>query len=135
MGSGPSIISGISAVTFAISDMVRSVQFYKSIGFELIYGGQTSEFSSFRAAAQYLNLTTEKTDNKIGFGGRVIFHVDDVDGMYHHMTTIGLTPEFEPRDATWGERYFHITDPDGHDLSFARPLERNHSSLIREMIS
>ncbi|MEE9270499.1 MAG: VOC family protein, partial [Candidatus Krumholzibacteria bacterium] len=24
--------------------------------------------------------------------------------------------------AEWGERYFHITDPDGHELSFARPL-------------
>ena len=124
MGSGPSIVNGISAVTFAISDMARSVQFYKSIGFELIYGGQTSEFSSFRAAAQYLNLTTEKTDNKIGFRGRVIFHVDDVDGMYHHMTAVGLAPEFEPRDATWGERYFHITDPDGHELSFAKPFDR-----------
>ncbi|MEC8370717.1 MAG: VOC family protein, partial [Pseudomonadota bacterium] len=22
-----------------------------------------------------------------------------------------------------GERYFHITDPDGHELSFARPLD------------
>ena len=135
MESSPSTISGISAITLATSDMLRSVQFYISIGFELIYGGQNSHFSSFRAATQYLNLTTEKMNNKIGFWGRVIFYVDDVDRMYHHITAVGLTPEFEPRDATWGERYFHITDPDGHDLSFARPLERNHSSLIREMIS
>ena len=27
-----------------------------------------------------------------------------------------------PRDAEWGERFFHLTDPDGHELSFARPL-------------
>ncbi|MGH8701888.1 MAG: VOC family protein, partial [Burkholderiales bacterium] len=27
-----------------------------------------------------------------------------------------------PADAPWGERYFHISDPDGHELSFARPL-------------
>jgi len=27
-----------------------------------------------------------------------------------------------PDDAPWGERYFHIRDPDGHELSFARPL-------------
>ena len=25
----------------------------------------------------------------------------------------GLTPDFAPRDAPWGERYFHIRDPDG----------------------
>ncbi|MHC4164482.1 MAG: VOC family protein, partial [Planctomycetota bacterium] len=30
--------------------------------------------------------------------------------------------EAAPADAEWGERYFHITDPDGHELSFARPL-------------
>ncbi len=34
----------------------------------------------------------------------------------------GFTPEAPPRDAAWGERYFHLTDPDGHALSFARPL-------------
>src|SRR5438094_9365715 len=26
-----------------------------------------------------------------------------------------------PRDAEWGERFFHVTDPDGHELSFAWP--------------
>jgi hypothetical protein len=33
----------------------------------------------------------------------------------------GLNPE-KPRDAAWGERYFHMPDPDGHELSFARPI-------------
>ena len=36
----------------------------------------------------------------------------------------GYSPDTAPRDAEWGERYFHITDPDGHELSFARPLKR-----------
>jgi hypothetical protein len=27
-----------------------------------------------------------------------------------------------PQDASWGERYFHLPDPDGHELSFARPI-------------
>jgi ABC-type nitrate/sulfonate/bicarbonate transport system substrate-binding protein len=34
----------------------------------------------------------------------------------------GLAPEFSARDGSWGERYFHIVDPDGHELSFARPI-------------
>jgi uncharacterized glyoxalase superfamily protein PhnB len=33
-----------------------------------------------------------------------------------------LSPRHPPRDADWGERMFAITDPSGHDLSFARPL-------------
>ena len=34
----------------------------------------------------------------------------------------GLSPDTKPRDAEWHERYFHITDPSGHELSFAKPL-------------
>ena len=33
-----------------------------------------------------------------------------------------VTPAFAPQDAPWGERYFHLIDPDGHELSFAKPL-------------
>jgi catechol-2,3-dioxygenase len=28
-----------------------------------------------------------------------------------------------PVTDSWGERYFHMSDPDGHELSFAYPLE------------
>ena len=52
----------------------------------------------------------------------MIFYVSDVDALYHEAVAQGLQPDFSPRDATWGERYFHITDPDGHELSFAEPL-------------
>jgi uncharacterized glyoxalase superfamily protein PhnB len=45
-----------------------------------------------------------------------------VDALYARAVARGLSPQFAPRDATWGERYFHLTDPDGHELSFARPL-------------
>jgi hypothetical protein len=27
-----------------------------------------------------------------------------------------------PHDAEWGERFFYLIDPDGHELSFARAL-------------
>ena len=48
--------------------------------------------------------------------------MQDVDAMHARALEAGLTPEAEPRDAEWGERYFHISDPDGHELSFAQPL-------------
>jgi hypothetical protein len=34
----------------------------------------------------------------------------------------GYRPDTAPQDAEWGERLFHLTDPDGHELSFAWPL-------------
>ena len=38
------------------------------------------------------------------------------------MIAAGYPPDTAPRDAEWGERFFHVTDPDGHELSFAKPL-------------
>jgi uncharacterized glyoxalase superfamily protein PhnB len=53
--------------------------------------------------------------------GRLIFYVTDVDALWNHLKERGFDPEV-PRDANWGERYFHMRDPDGHELSFARPI-------------
>jgi len=33
-----------------------------------------------------------------------------------------VRPATTPEDAEWGERYFHLTDPDDHEISFAKPL-------------
>ena len=30
--------------------------------------------------------------------------------------------ENEPIDAPWGDRFFHIREPDGYQLSFVQPL-------------
>ena len=46
----------------------------------------------------------------------------DVDAVYERALAAGLQPSTHPRDAEWGERYFHIFDPDGHEISFAKPL-------------
>ena len=53
--------------------------------------------------------------------GRMIFYVADVDAFWEYLRGKGFNPE-SPRDASWGERYFHMPDPDGHELSFARPI-------------
>ena len=45
----------------------------------------------------------------------------DVDAAWKHLSEQGFRPE-RPQDAPWGERYFHLRDPEGHELSFARPL-------------
>jgi uncharacterized glyoxalase superfamily protein PhnB len=59
--------------------------------------------------------------NDAGPGG-VIFYVTDVDALYERALAAGCQPATVPRDAEWGERFFHLVDPDGHELSFARPL-------------
>lgn len=116
------VIASISAVTLATHDMARAVRFYRALGFVLLYGGEQASFSSLAAGAGYLNLIAQPPEQQWAWWGRVIFHVSDVDALYARATGEGLRPQALPRDAEWGERYFHLTDPDGHELSFARPL-------------
>jgi catechol 2,3-dioxygenase-like lactoylglutathione lyase family enzyme len=113
-------IQHISAVTLAVQDMARAVAFYEAIGFERLYGGESATFTSYRLGETFLNLIL--TSPYIShWWGRVIFRVEKVDALHAAIVAQGLKPEM-PRDGAWGERYFHIKDPDGHELSFAQLL-------------
>jgi catechol 2,3-dioxygenase-like lactoylglutathione lyase family enzyme len=123
-GSERMSIEALSAITLATHDMARAVAFYRALGFALLHGGADADFTSFKAGAGYLNLIAQPATRRWSWWGRVIFHVDDVDAIYRTALAAGLAPSTVPADAPWGERYFHLTDPDGHELSFARPLAR-----------
>lgn len=116
-------VESVSAVTLWVKSMEKSVAFYRALGFEVIYGGEDKPFTSFRAGPNYLNLAAVEAAGKIPSWGRIIFYVDDVDAFQARVLREGYEPDFAPRDARWGERYFHLNDPDGHALSFARPLD------------
>jgi catechol 2,3-dioxygenase-like lactoylglutathione lyase family enzyme len=116
------LLTGISAVTLATHYMARAVAFYEALGFVLKFGGPAARFTSFHAGSGYLNLMSMSAEFIWTWWGRAIFYVDDVDAQYALAISAGLTPEFPPQDGSWGERYFHIVDPDGHELSFARPI-------------
>jgi catechol 2,3-dioxygenase-like lactoylglutathione lyase family enzyme len=116
-------VEQISAITIVTSDMARAVGFYRALGFHLLYGGDDASFTSFRAGAGYLNLQYQVgRSGPVAAWGRAIFWVDDVDAMHRRALAAGLVPLTAPADAPWRERYFHIRDPDGHELSFARPI-------------
>ena len=109
--------------------MKKSVDFYSKIpNFKIVYGGPDSQFTSFLiedTAKSYLNLKLHRTHS--AGSGRIIFYVDDVDGLFTYMqndeTISGLGKlESKPQDAVWGERFFHVLDPDRNKLSFATPI-------------
>ena len=113
-------VSKISAVTLLVSDMKRSVEFYSKIpNFKIVYGGSEAQFTSFLiddTVKSYLNLKLNET-HSTDFG-RIIFYTDDVDDLFTYMQddkTVSELGKFEskPQDATWGERFFHMLDPDG----------------------
>ncbi len=64
------MIEHISAVTFAVRDMARSVEFYKKLGFELLYGGDRAAFSSLKAGEGFVNLAANEEYEHRGLGAR-----------------------------------------------------------------
>ena len=118
------MIEHINAVTLATHDMSRAVRFYRMLGFEIVFGGIDADFTSFRAGSTHLNLIAQPLERYWSWWGRVIFYDSDVDALHARVVAAGYQPDSPPRDAEWGERFFHLTDPDGHELSFAWPLKQ-----------
>ena len=149
------LVYKISAITLSIKNMERSCKFYSRIpGFKAVYGGSKNDsFTTFEigspgikkgrgrlkvknAVTSYINLELLKdrsnNSRKVGIErnidfGRIIFHTDDVNKLYHQLKydkhiSKSTTFENEPTDAPWGERFFHIRDPDDYQLSFAQPI-------------
>jgi uncharacterized glyoxalase superfamily protein PhnB len=118
------MIESVSAVTLATHDMARAVHFYRMLGFAISHGGDDAAFTSFRVGTSFLNLIAQPAERQWSWWGRVVFYHADVDGLYETVIAAGYKPDTAPRDAEWGERFFHLTDPDGHELSFAWPLAK-----------
>ncbi len=125
----------ISAITLKIQNMKREWKFYSKVpGLTLTYGGPDSTFTSFEMndndfsnSKTYLNLefTNESISNK-NFG-RIVIYSDNVDKLYSYFKNDEniahlITIKNEPKDGEWGERYFHILDPEGYELSFAQVI-------------
>jgi catechol 2,3-dioxygenase-like lactoylglutathione lyase family enzyme len=140
----------ISAVTLIVENMERSCRFYSQVpGFKLVYGSSDDTFTTFEIEEEEeehkskicLNLElginnnreppNHIADNDNGWKrqhfGRIIFHTEDVDRLYSYFkNNVSISNlisfENEPTNAPWGERYFHIREPDGYQLSFAEPI-------------
>jgi catechol 2,3-dioxygenase-like lactoylglutathione lyase family enzyme len=120
--------------------MERTCSFYSKIpGFSLVYGGNSNDvFSTFQIGVdlprEFLNFELKSHrpnelgdyNSKIEYG-RLIFQTDDVDKLFSYFESNKWFSEYiilenKPTNATWGERYFHLRDPEGFQLSFAQPL-------------
>lgn len=131
----------ISAVTLKVKDMEKSCKFYSRLpGFHVVNGGRAADsFTTFEIGVSKdskmcinLELTGDGSDDAGSKGkskdfGRIIFHTEDLNGLYFYMKnnkviSESITIENEPTNASWGERFFHVREPDGYQLSFAQPI-------------
>ena len=120
--SGTELIKNMSGITLRVRSMVRSLRFYRDVlGLKMVYGDEEASFSSFDIEGTYLNL--ELSPDADTEWGRIIFYCDDVDNAHAYLLSKGYHAP-KPKNAPWGERFFHIKDPDGHELSIAKPLSK-----------
>ena len=85
------MVEKISAVTLRVANMRASVRFYKDVlGLEIIYGSESSYFTSLRTKDGNTILNLEQGKASVRWG-RLIFHVSDVDRFWAHPHGKGLS--------------------------------------------
>ena len=116
-------VERISAVTLLTGDMGAAVAFYLALGFHLLYGGAAEPFTSFRVGDGYLNLQLDTAASP----AEAPSGVESCSGSttWTRCTDArsrpGSTGNFAHGRAM-GRALLPHPRPDGHELSFARPL-------------
>ena len=118
-----------------VSDMARSVAFYRRLGLEFPEGAEEEPHveAPLAGGVRYA-LDTEEvmrafdpewrrpTDGHLVGGAFRCESPEEVDRVYRELLDAGATPHKEPWDAFWGQRYAQLKDPDGTVIDLYAPL-------------
>ncbi len=114
----------LNALGIVVSDMARSIAFYRLLGLDVPETPGEGHVDAFLPNGVRLMLDTEETvlsfrpdwtrerGNQLGLA----FECEspaEVDAVYARVTDAGFQGEKEPWDAFWGQRYAQLLDPDG----------------------
>ena len=124
------------ALGVVVSDLARSVAFYRLLGLEFPEGAESSEHGHVEAqlpGGLRFMLDTEETvrsfdpewkrpdGNSVGLAFACDSAVD-VDRVHGELVDVGYESHKEPWDAFWGQRYAQVSDPDGNVVDQFSPL-------------
>ena len=119
----------------AVSDMARSVAFYRRLGLDFPEGSEQQPHveAQLGGGVRYA-LDTEDvmrtfdpewkrpSDGHLTGGAFQCESPEEVDRVYRELLGAGATPHKEPWDAFWGQRYAQLKDPDGTVIDLYAPL-------------
>jgi catechol 2,3-dioxygenase-like lactoylglutathione lyase family enzyme len=116
-----------SGVSLPVSDLDRSVAFYRQLGFEVRITNDRLRFVLLSLGAGTLGLLevrgrgTEETDLPIKLRAlvQVELETDDLDGLYQSFVRAEIPVPTPPRDRGF-ERSMQCRDPDGFTVEFAQ---------------
>ena len=114
----------LNAIGIAVSDMRRSLQFYRLLGLDLpeaptddhveatMANGTRLMFDSEDVIRSFLPGWERANGNQVSLAFECA-NPADVDEVYARVVAAGFEGEKEPWDAFWGQRYAQLVDPDG----------------------
>ena len=122
----------LEAFGVIVSDMARSVAFYRRLGLDFPEGSENEGHveAQVPGGLRYM-LDTEDLirsfdpDWKRGESHAGAFRCEtpeEVDQVYAELLGAGAASEKEPWDAFWGQRYAQVKDPDGAVIDLFAPL-------------
>jgi len=124
----------LDAFGIVVSDMARSLAFYRKLGLEFPEGSENEGHveAQLGGGMRYM-LDTEdvirsfdsewrRPDAHVHGGAFHCESPDEVDRVYSELLAEGGSPQKEPWDAFWGQRYAQVRDPDGTVIDLYAPL-------------
>lgn len=112
----------LSGLTLHVSDVERSLTFYKQLpGAQLMFH-IPGRFALLRFGGARLALLY---DNKRPF--HLEFECADLDGMFQTFRELGIRTEGSPTARPWGERDFVLLDPDGNLVEVGQQHRSHHA--------
>jgi uncharacterized glyoxalase superfamily protein PhnB len=129
------VTARFEAFGIVVSDMTRSLAFYRKLGLEFPDGAEEEGHVEARlpGGLRYM-LDTEEVMRSFDpewsrpSGGHAVggaFNCEtpaEVDRVYHELLEAGGSAHKEPWDAFWGMRYAQVADPDGTVVDLFAPL-------------
>ena len=125
----------LSAIGLVVSDVRRSLPFYRALGFEVPDGAEDAPHVEIPLPGGLrLLLDTEDTIRSFDAGwtaptgsaraGLALECADpaEVDATYQRMVDAGFDGHLEPWDAFWGQHYAVLHDPDGNSVDLFAAL-------------
>jgi uncharacterized glyoxalase superfamily protein PhnB len=124
----------LDAFGIVVSDMARSIAFYRRLGLEFPEGAENEGHAEAElpGGVRYMLDTEEMmrsfdsdwqrpSDGHLVGGAFRCDSPEEVDRVYGELLDAGAAPYKEPFDAFWGQRYAQLRDPDGTVIDLYAP--------------
>jgi uncharacterized glyoxalase superfamily protein PhnB len=125
----------LDAFGIVVSDMARSLAFYRRLGLEFPTGAENDSHveAELGGGVRYMIDTEDvmrafdpewkrPTDGHAVGGAFRCESPEEVDRFFAELVEAGGSAYKEPWDAFWGQRYAQLTDPDGTVIDLYAPL-------------